>query len=646
MKVCGIIGWYERHGRPVDPRALQLMGDALIHRGPDGSGLWIEGSIGLGHRRLAIRDLSENGRQPMCDPSLRVFVTYNGEIYNDRELRVSLEREYGFRFRTSCDTEILPYAYLAWGERMFDRLEGIFAIGLWDRANKRLLLARDGIGVKPLYFSESDNAVLFASEIKGLLAHGAIPSVLEAEALHTYFAAGHAGTKYSLLKGIEQVAPGTVLTFSQEGRAERQFWAPRREPEVEDIDTALVQLSSVLDDVVLSQLVSDVPLGVLQSGGIDSTIVSLTLARQGVAAPLFTAAFDEKSHDETEMAARIAAVAGLPHRVVPVDGLDVDSAFRAVVHHFDGQCADTGALAFYRLSQAVRRHTTVVLSGDGGDEFFCGYETYAASRIAAAVGALAPASIARTIGRFTYRLNPANESRLPASALLTRFALGLGEGGLRPHLEWRRLMPSFVARRVYGQAMRELASQTPYHEYASYYDAAGGQVLDRAMVADQRFHLQSVLAKVDAMSMAHSLEVRVPLLDRRVMELAGRISARLLHPSLKQPKYLLRRLAERLGTPHDVATARKRGFNVPISRLLRGPLRSLADRVLDDDADVLAPYLRPDEVRALWRSHRDRKADHAFALWPVLTLATWRAGLSRPERSFAAGEARALEGIS
>jgi asparagine synthase (glutamine-hydrolysing) len=629
--MCGIAGWFNRRGRLVDVDALMAMSVALIHRGPDSDGLWRDGTIGLAHRRLAIRDLSVNGRQPMADPSGRIVVTYNGEIYNERALRAELTSKFGFKFRTNCDTEILPYAYLAWGDAMFERLEGLFAVGLWDREERRLLLARDGIGIKPLYYIENGDFVMFASEVKAILASGRIAVDLDCEALHTFFAAGHAGTK-SLIGGIRQVAPGSIARFTSSSRDERQFWRPRRVPKIVDLEFALGRLGSALDEVVDSQLVSDVPLAVLQSGGIDSSLVSLTLARRGQKAPLFTVGFDEPTHDETDHACLVAAAAGLPHRTLRCDvRADLEASFRAMVYHFDGQCADTGALAFYQLAQAVREHCTVALSGDGGDEFFCGYETYQATRVAEVARRLAPSSYWGLLGRLAYRANSRSEARLPMTAVAARFALGVGEGGATPHLYWRRLVPGFIARELYGPAMADLALTNPYAEYANYYSEPHPDVLDRAMIADQRFHLQSVLLKVDAMSMAHGLEVRVPLLDRRIMELAGQFDIRILNPFPRGPsKYLLRKLAERLGVPATVGAARKKGFNVPIARLMRRDLMSICDQMLDRHADVMAPYLRPQAIRRLWRAHRDREANNAFALWPILTVATWRAGLASP----------------
>lgn len=631
--MCGIAGVFHRDGRAVEGRAVAAMSAALVHRGPDGEGTWQQGPVGLAHRRLAIRDLSDAGRQPMLDASGRIVVTYNGEIYNDRELRSELERSFGFRFRTNCDTEILPYAYLAWGEEMFERLEGFFAIGLWDRQERRLILARDGIGIKPLYYFESEGSVLFASEIKGITASGEVAAQVDPVALHTYLAAGHPGTRQSLFKEIKQLPPGTVAGFTDKERTERCFWRPVRTPVVDDLDEAVVRLQSTIEAVVKSQMVSDVPLAVLQSGGIDSSLISLTLGRLGLKPPLFTAGFIEKSHDETAVARQIAASAGLSLNVIDGEAGDgAEAALRAVVYHFDGQCADTGALGFYHLAGAVRRHCTVVLSGDGGDEFFAGYETYAATMMAERVRRVVPRGVAGLAGRLAYASVRGNEKRLPAAAQLARFALGLGEDGDSPHLQWRRLVPRFLAERIYGRGMADLASTDPFAEYALYYSEPHEKVLDRALIADQRFHLQSVLTKVDAMSMAHGLEVRVPILDRRVMELAGTIDTSLLNPWPKgAPKYVLRKLAERLGMPGEAAWSRKRGFNVPIAQLMRrGGLRPICDRVLDRDVDVFAPFMKPDAIRLLWNDHLERRSDNAFALWPILTLGIWLTGLAAP----------------
>jgi len=632
--MCGIVGWFNRDGRPVDARALKRMAETLVHRGPDDYGLWCEAMIGLGHQRLAIRDLSPGGHQPMVGPGGDIVVSYNGEIYNDRELRVELERDFGVWFRTTCDTEILPHAYRAWGDAMFGRLEGMFALALWDQRSQRLLLARDGIGIKPLYYASLGDAVLVGSEVKAILAAGDGRPRIDCEALHSFLAAGFPGPSASLIQGVRQVPPGSVVAFAARDTKQWRFWQPTRNPEIADTELAVERLTKTLDEVVASQLVSDVPLGVLQSGGIDSSLVTLAVGRCGLRPPLFTASFAERSHDETNLAAAVARKAGLPMQAISIErGSDLEKAFRAVVFHFDGQCADTGALGLYQLAAAVRRKSKVVLSGDGGDEFFAGYDTYRATRAAEAMRRLVPAKAAALLGRVGYYAAPRNEGRLPASAVIARFFLGLAAGGANAHVQWRRLVPAFLLRDLYGPEMAPLAGKTPYGEYEAIYENARGSIIDRALIADQQFHLQSVLAKVDAMSMAHSLEIRVPLLDRRVMDLAGKLDVDLLLPRKGLPKQILRLAAERQGAPAEVTRGRKRGFNVPIARLLRRDLKELAERMLARDADVLSPYLKPDAMRHLWQEHQSGRADHAFALWPILTLAVWRGGLARPEQA-------------
>ncbi|HEV2109743.1 MAG TPA: asparagine synthase (glutamine-hydrolyzing) [Gammaproteobacteria bacterium] len=628
--MCGITGIVYRNDRAVNPTVLRGMMDRLIHRGPDDSGIWIERNVGLGHRRLSIRDLTVAGRQPMQDPSGQVVVSYNGEIYNDQELRAELERRHGAKFHTRTDTEILPLGYLVWGDGLFERLEGMFAIALWDRRQRRLVLARDGIGIKPLYYYADEKTILFGSELKALLAAGAIKPELDPAALHTFLATGFPGPGGSLVAGVRQVRPGTILSFAADEAQERVFWRPRRSADIVRLDDALDEMRDLLPEVVASQLVSDVPIGVLQSGGIDSSLVSLTTRRLTGDLPLFTASFSEASHDETALAAQVAGIAGLKHHVLRVeDDINPVETFRTMVRHFDGQCADTGAYAFYRLCGEVRKHTTVVLSGDGGDEFFAGYDTYRASQYARTLRPWLPASLLRVFGHFMYFRGARDESRLGTCAKLSRFALGLAAGDRHAHMQWRRLVPAFLLPRMYGTAMAPLLDVNAYGEYESSADDAPAESLDEWLLSDQRFHIQSILMKVDAMSMAHSLEVRVPLLDRRVMDFAGRCAADMLLPDKGPNKLLLRKLAGHLGAPPAVLRAGKMGFNVPIARMLRKELAPLADHWLEHNPDVLAPYLVPGEVRKMWREHKEARVNHAFALWPVLNMADWLGGNAR-----------------
>lgn len=618
--MCGVAGIYSGDRRLAREDTVRAMVAALHHRGPDDSGILIAPGIALGHARLSIRDLSADGRQPFADPTGRVVVSYNGEIYNDQEIRAELSRDFGFRFRTSCDTEIIPFGYLAWGDRIFDRLEGMFAVALWDRDERRLVLARDGVGIKPLYYAEDGDVVRFASEIKGIFADPAQPRRHSAQGLHAFFAMGYVGPRDTTFEGVHQIAPGTIVSYCEGKRTERQFWRPTRTADITSIDDATAELERLWTRVVSDQLVSDVPVGVLLSGGIDSTLVALGADRSNRKLPMFTAGFANESFDETPLARTVADAIGARLHPVPIDmRSDLGELLSTVVHHYDGQSCDEASLALLLLSQEVRKNVTVALTGDGGDEFFAGYPTYAASKWAARLGPLLPASAWSGIGQLFYRLGAEGQKRLPLSAIASRFALGMASGPREAHACWRRYVPQFMLSRLYGSALRPLLGEDPFRGYKAELANAEGDLIDRCLLADQRWHLPGgLLLKSDAMSMAQSLELRVPLLDRRVMDFAGRCHADLLLSPQGEKKALLRRLARRLEAPAAVTEGAKRGFNAPLAGLLRQQLRPTAERIFEHEADALAPFIVADEARLLWREHAEGQRDHSYAIWPIL----------------------------
>lgn len=623
--MCGIAGIVNFDGAPVDRHAVEAMTSSLAHRGPDGSDIWLAGHVGFGHRRLAIRDLSDAGRQPMHDVTGTVTVTYNGEIYNDADVRRELESVRPVAFHSTCDAEIIAPSYLAWGAQALDRFEGMFAFGLWDAARETLVLARDPVGIKPLYFSWQGRSLRFASEIKALLALPDQARNLSADALHRFLAQGYAGPRRSLIEGIQPVPPGSVLTANREGWRIARYWRPVRKVAIRTLDAATDEFIPLWRKVVEDQLISDVPVGVLLSGGIDSALIAAALAgRKRV--PAFTAKFRNADFDETGLAAIAAQYAGLAHQHVAIDDVsDLEARFISVVHHFDGQLADSSALAFYSLCREARRSIPVLLTGDGADEFFAGYETYRASRIARACAAVIPAGLAGAAARRLFATGRANEDRTGATEKLARLLAGIAHGNGNHHPQWRRYLYPEQLRSLYGSAMGELAQVDPLDEYAAAIRSAEGTLTDRCLIADQAYYLPGdMLIKSDAMSMAHSVEVRVPFLDRRIMEFANRLDIELLTPFKGPDKLFLRHVLAKLGLPRATTRARKRGFNVPVASYLRNGLAGLGERLLDRDADCLAPFLRPDGVRQLWRSHRDRRYNHGYALWTLLTLAVWR----------------------
>ena len=622
--MCGIAGIVNFDGEPVDASVLTAMTDVLAHRGPDGWGTWIDRNVGLGHRRLAIRDLSEQANQPMHDADGTIVVTYNGEIYNDAALRSELATIRPTRFVTTSDTEVIAPAYNQWGTGAFARLEGMFALGLWDRRQRRMILVRDPVGIKPLYYSWNGSSLRFASEIKGLLAAPGTSRQICAESLHRYLAQGYPGPERTLLRDILPVPPGSVLVADAHGIKVHRYWHPKRTNEIRDMSTALATFDSVWNAVMSDILVSDVPVGLLLSGGIDSGLAASALSGKPV--PTFTAKFASQEYDESAQAAAIAAQFGLEHVNVEVDDAsDLEQRFIKMVHHYDGNCADSSGLAFSAVCQAARRRMPVVLTGDGADEFFGGYETYRASRIAALASPLIPERVSMIGAHQLRRINRQGHGRIPTTEKLGRLLSGMAFARGDHHPQWRRYLFPDQMKSVYAGPLIELGqSADPLDEYAAAMGQSGSLV-DRCLLGDQTYYLPGdLLVKSDAMSMAHGVEVRVPFLDRRMMELAGRLDSSLLAPLRGPDKKVLRAALARRGVPPAVTRAQKRGFNVPVARHLRGALRPLAEKMLVRDGGALAPFLSPQGVARLWREHVEQRADHGYALWTLLTFAVWR----------------------
>jgi asparagine synthase (glutamine-hydrolysing) len=621
--MCGIAGIVNFDGAPVDRVALERMTHALAHRGPDGAGFWVRGNVGLGHRRLAIRDLSEAGRQPMHDASESIVVTYNGELYNDRALREALGECMPTEFRSTSDAEVIAPAYAAWHTDAFAKFDGMFALGLWDAKRQCLVLARDPVGIKPLYYSFDGARLRFASEIKGLLADPGQARDLCPEDLHRFIAQGYPGPTHTLLAGVHAVPPGSFLVASADGIRVVRYWQPVRTSEIADVDTALESFDALWRQVVAEHLVSDVPVGLLLSGGIDSALVAAALRQRDVST--FTARFRQAAFDESADATRVASHFGLRNQPIDVQSdADVERRFVRIVHAVDGNCADSSALAFHAVSEGARARVPVVLTGDGADEFFGGYETYRASRIARRVARVLPRAAATKLAGILLAIDRNAEQRVSIAERAGRFLLGIVHGRGFEHPQWRRYGFPGVVGPLYGPELAAAVAQLdPLGEYAS---AGGtGSLLDRCLLADQTYYLPGdLLVKCDAASMAHALEVRVPFLDRRVVEFAARLHPDLLTPPFGPDKRILRLALARTGVEPRTTAARKRGFNVPVAYHLRHGLAQLGERLLQRDADVLAPYLRPDAVRALWNAHATRAANHGYLLWALLTLAVWR----------------------
>lgn len=632
--MCGFAGIISFSGPPVTEEALTAMTQAVQHRGPDDGAIWLESDAGLGFRRLAIRDLSLDGRQPMLSPDGRFVCVFNGEIYNDGDLRRALERDHGAQFISTGDAELIPIGFKFWGPSLFERLNGMFAIAVWDRIEKTLWLTRDGPGIKPLYAAPLPDGLLFGSEISAIMAHPRSPRDLNTKAIHAFLAQAYTNPDETMIAGLTPIPAATIWRVTQDGIDDTCYWTPRIQPEIHSLSEATEAVGDLLPKIVNSQLVSDVPVGVLQSGGIDSSLLASCVAGKE-AVTSFTARFKDPRFDEASLSAEAAHSMAIPQSTVTIDASDkAIETFRTLVAHFDGHCANASAFAFNLLSKHARSHCTVVLSGDGADELFGGYTTYRATRIAQRLEAYTPQKLAAwlgKLGRWAARKDEGRVSKLEAAGRLFSglAARPLSRSIETTHAEWRRILFANLHDEVLGDALKG-CDLDPLEAYRNAIDTAQAESSEgRMMLGDFHHYLGGEsLVKVDRMSMAHGLEVRVPFLDKQMIDLAYRISPEVTFQKGQMGKPVLRQaLQQRLivngRTSPSTARQPKRGFTMPVASMLRRELRPLAETYFEERADNLSPYLAPEGMRQVWRDHLSYKANHGYLLWTALVFALW-----------------------
>jgi asparagine synthase (glutamine-hydrolysing) len=623
--VCGIAGIvYADRERPVDPVDLKAMGDAIAHRGPDAEGYFAEPGVGLVHRRLSIIDL-EGGRQPLGNEDGSVQVVFNGEIYNHRLLRRELEAR-GHRFRTSSDTEVLAHLYEEDGPDLASRLRGMFAFAIWDRVRRRLVLVRDRLGIKPLYVHQGDGVVLFGSELKAILAHPGCPDPrVDPEALEDYLAYGCVPGPRSILQGIRKLPPAQVLVVeADQSVRQRRYWSLRYEPD-ESLGVAdwCEAIGAKMRETVGAHLLADVPVGAFLSGGIDSgVVVALAAESSPDALRTFSIGFREAGFDELPLA-RLVAERYATRHVEHVATPDAAGLLDRLTHHFDEPFADSSSIPTYLVSQLAARDVKVALSGDGGDEAFGGYSRYAHDLREAALrrrlppwfrrAALAP--VADAWPRSDWLPRPLRaKTRLTNLALDPAAAYANTLATCRPPLR-RRLLAREVAAGLNGHDPGRLVREA--YDRAPAGDALAGMTsADVAMLLPDDF-----LVKVDRASMAHGLEVRPPMLDHELMELAARIPSRHKVRDGRTKWILKEALGERL--PPTTLAQPKRGFEVPIDAWLRGPLRPMFEDAVLAPSSRVASLIDVPLAARLHRSHASGRGRHGALLWSLLVLARW-----------------------
>ena len=639
--MCGIVGYWNKNG--AEGSTIDKMATEIRHRGPDDAGIWLdEGSgLALAHRRLSVIDLSLAGHQPMVSPCERFTLVYNGEIYNHLDLRAELEDEGGsFDWRGHSDTETLLAALRHWGiEGALKRLNGMFAFAFWDKAEHALFLARDRMGEKPLYYGSSGDSFLFGSELKSLRSHPHWRGDIDRNALTLYMRYNYVPTPWSIYQGISKLPPAHFVVVRETGKEVSEpkcYWnlgkiAARGSANTKGSPEELIdELDELLRDAVGKRMVADVPLGSFLSGGFDSSmVVALMQAQSTRPVKTFTIGFHEKGYNEAEQAKAVAKHLGTDHTELYVTPEEAMAVIPRLPTIWDEPFSDSSQIPTFLVSELARQHVTVSLSGDGGDELFCGYSRYTQGYQIWKSMCLLPGPLRRTLGRLLQAIPGAPLESL-IGFLPKRFQI--------PHLAER--LPKLAG------VIKEDSGESYYRRLVSHWKDPAAVVLrgvepltifetpeslpklsglrERMMYMDSLTYLpDDILTKVDRASMAVSLEARVPLLDQRVVEFSWRIPMSLKVRDGKG-KWLLRELLYRY-VPRKLMERPKMGFGVPIDAWLRGPLREWAEELLDEKKLREEGFFDPAPIRKIWQEHVTSKRRCHYDLWDVLMFQAWLA---------------------
>ncbi|AEH44589.1 asparagine synthase (glutamine-hydrolyzing) [Thermodesulfatator indicus DSM 15286] len=618
--MCGIIGIIDLSGVSKKDEAMVRQGLALLkHRGPDEEGVFKDNQAVLGHVRLSIIDLS-SGRQPMVDEELTVV--FNGEIYNFLGLRKELEA-LGHKFETRSDTEVILKAYREWGPDCVERLSGMFAFALWDAAKRRLVLARDRLGKKPLYYTVKGQHLAFASEIKALLPE-LDKKTLDPEALDCYFSFGFVPSPKSIFYGIKKLPPAHVAVFSENGLSLKRYWEIKFSPRPYTLDDALEEFFTLFEKAVSIRLISDVPLGAFLSGGIDSPLVVAQMTRL-LDRPVLTNSigFDDEKTSELPLAREIARHLGTDHREYLVKP-EAAEILPGLIYHLDEPLADSSALPTYYVCQMARQNVTVALSGDGGDESFGGYTfRYLPHLFESRLRKRIPLPLRSTFFRLLGSLYP-RASWLPKPLRLKTIFQNLAVSDVRAFYQDLVWLPVDIREEIYSaQFKKELDGASPFEWiYPLYQQVKELDPMSRAQFVDLNFYLpEDVLVKVDRMSMAVALEVRSPLLDYQLVEFAGKLPLKLKVRG-NTGKILLREALKKF-LPEGLISKPKRGFAVPEAKWLRGELKPFLEEALAANDSFIWQYLSREKVKVLWQKHLSGRFNLGVFFWGLMILRLW-----------------------
>lgn len=622
--MCGIVGKYNFQTRePVSPDLIKAMCDKVFYRGPDDAGLYTDGDIGLGHRRLSILDLSELGHQPMASADGMLWITFNGEIYNFQELRDDLISK-GYSFKSNCDTEVIIYLYREYGEDCLKFLRGMFAFAIWDKRKSVLFLARDRIGKKPLFYYCDGKTFIFGSEIKSILEDPLVRKEINYEAFYDYFKYLYVPDPKTIYQNIYKLEPGYCLRCTRDGIKKREYWDVSFVEQPGSLRDISEQLLDILNQSVKLRMISDVPLGAFLSGGIDSSGVVALMARQQDA-PVTTCSigFEAEDYDEIRFARKIAGQFNTDHHEFTVKQ-KAEDILPDIAYYFDEPFADISAVPTFYVSKLARQRVTVALSGDGGDENFAGYEKYYMDDIENQIRSRIPGFIRKPLFPFFSNIFSGWHHPLmqKAGTLLKTLGFESDYGFYLTNAEfadplWNSMINDF--------AKRKISDYDPFSVTRHYYHKADtDDHLSKILYTDLKTYLTGILVKVDRMSMANSLEVRSPLLDHEVIEFAASIPASLKY-NRGEKKYILKQCFSQI-LPDEIMYRKKMGFCAPVADWFRGELKDLAHRSFFEANAGLKHFFRMDRLGELWEQHQAGKRNHAAILWSLLMFELWYKG--------------------
>lgn len=613
--MCGILGFSWK-----DDQLVRRMGKVIAHRGPDQSGVYVDNDISLGHQRLSIIDLSENGRQPMTNEDRTVWVTYNGEIYNFRELREFLEGK-GHRFRSHCDTEVIVHAYEEFGPECVRHFNGMFAFAIWDKKTKQLTLARDRIGIKPLYYYHQGKKLVFASEIKAILQDPQIEREIDLQSLVQYLGFEFVPFPRTMFQGIQKIPAGHYLVYQNGEATLTQYWDVRFKETNKSPREYEEQLLDLLTVSVRRRLISDVPLGVFLSGGLDSSTLVSLMKRCGIdPIQTFSIGYDDPSFSELDYARTMAKSVDSIQREIIVKPISPELIEEAA-WHLDEPMTDLSATAFYLICKMAKEHATVCLSGEGGDEVLMGYDRFKASK-AHSFYAKIPAWIRKGMVGPLINALPDQSQKKGAVNILKRFI----QGGLLPedggHMRWQYFGRSIQEEGLLADQYLPAVNLDPFAPVRAVRQHCNSQnQMDQEIYVDLKFIMaESLLMKVDKMSMAHGLEVRVPFLDHEFVDFCGTIPNTLKLDGFKTKAVF--RSAMKGILPEEIRRRGKQGYSIPIKNWLRHELKDYMNDVLRESV-LIKNFFKPAQVEKMVAQHVACSHNRNHEIWALLNLAVW-----------------------